>query len=95
MDINTEVLDEAPTRFVTRVRNGKVIRRVRVRTVKKRGYKMRGARVIRETSTEARNRRRGAIRGARKRRSKRSQIARKRKRSLVRRMRLHIKPRRR
>lgn len=84
-------LGEAQTRLVTRVRNGKVIRRVRVKTNKKRGYKIRGNRVVRETSTEARNRRRGAIKAARKRRSKKSIIARKRMRSVLRRTRLHLK----
>ena len=84
-------LVEGPIKFVTRVRNGKIIRRAKVQTKKRRGYKLSGSRVVRETSSEARNRRKGAIKAARKRRGKRSQIARKRKRSLIRRSRLHIR----
>jgi hypothetical protein len=86
-----ELLNEGPTKLVTRVRNGKVIRRVRVQTKKRRGYRVSGTRVVRIGATEARNRRRGAIKAARKRRSKKSQIARKRQRSILRRQRLHLR----
>lgn len=84
-------INEAPTKFVTRVRGGKVQRRVRVQSVRRKGYKLKGNRVVRENPVEARNRRRGAIKAARKRRSKKAQINRKRMRSILRRSRLHLK----
>ena len=90
-----DILDEGQIRLITRVRNGKVVRRVRVKTNKKPGFKISGTRVVRQTSTEKRNRHRAAIRAARKRRSKRSQSNRKRARSLIKRDRLHIKNRKR
>jgi len=91
MHLVDDILSEAVVKFVTRVRNGKIQRRARVKAQKRPGYKLTGNRVVRESPTEKRNRHRAAIRAARKRRSKRSQSNRKRKRSLVKRARLHIR----
>lgn len=85
----SEFLLEAKTRRVTKVKNGKVIRRALVKTTG-RGFKIKNGRVIKEKPGEARRRRMAAIKAARKRRGKRAQIARKRKRSMLKRKRMGI-----
>ena len=85
----SEFLAEARTKRVTRIKNGKVVRRALVKTTGK-GYKLKNGRVIRQSSTEARHRRLAAIKAARKRRGKRGQIARKRKRSMLKRKRMGL-----
>lgn len=72
--------EAASIKIVTRVRNGKVQRRVRVSG--KKGYRVVGGRLKRMSPQEQRNRKRAARRAARKIRMKAKQAARKRARSM-------------
>jgi hypothetical protein len=74
-DIDDE-LDEARTERV--VRGGKKVRKLK----RKPGYKVKNGRYVKISSSEKRKRSRGAKKGARKRKSQKSSIERKRKRSM-------------
>jgi len=84
----TEQLDEAPRVGVVklRVRGGKVERRKKVSNVP--GMTLRGGKLTRMSPAERRRRKLGAIKAARKTKTKKSQIMRKRKISLMKRARL-------
>ena len=82
-----EQLDEAQVSMVKlRIRGGKVQRRKKVSNVP--GMTLRGGKLTRMSPAERRRRKLGAVQAARKTRSKKSQILRKRKLSLMKRSRL-------
>ena len=82
-----ETLDEAQVSLVKlRIRGGKVQRRKKVSNVP--GMTLRGGKLTRMSPAERRRRKLGAVKAARKTRSKKSQILRKRKLSLMKRSRL-------
>ena len=82
-----ETLDEAQVSMVKlRIRGGKVQRRKKVSNVP--GMTLRGGKLTRMSPAERRRRKLGAIKAARKTKSKKSQILRKRKLSLMKRSRL-------
>lgn len=85
-------LDEVATRIRLvrgRIRHGQVQRRKKVSGVK--GYSYRGGKLVRISSTERVRRRKGGLRGARKRRTKRAQSLRKYKLALRKRRALGLK----
>jgi hypothetical protein len=82
-----EQLDEAQVSMVKlRIRGGKVQRRKKVSNVP--GMTLRGGKLTRMSPAERRRRKLGAVKAARKTKSKKSQILRKRKLSLMKRSRL-------
>jgi hypothetical protein len=82
-----ETLDEAQVSMVKlRIRGGKVQRRKKVSNVP--GMTLRGGKLTRMSPAERRRRKLGAVKAARKTKSKKSQILRKRKLSLMKRSRL-------
>jgi hypothetical protein len=88
--IEEESLDEARWRLIkTRVRGGKVQRRVKKSTVK--GSTFRGGKLVRMSPSERRARMMGARRGKIKRRAKLARALMKRKRSLMKRKAMGLK----
>lgn len=75
-----EELDESTIKRVNRVRGGKVQRRKRVAA--KSGYKTVDGKAVRMSPQERLKRKKGAVKAARKRRGKKSQIQRSRKKSM-------------
>ena len=80
VDELNEELDEASFKKVTRIRGGKIQRRVKVAA--KKGYTVRDGKVVRMKASEKLKRKKGAKIAARKRKAKSAQIMRKRKKSL-------------
>ena len=79
--INRNVVKQGRTKIIkVRIRGGKVQRRKKFSAVK--GFTLRGGRLVRMSAQEKLHRKRGARRAKIKRRSKKSQILRKRKMSL-------------
>jgi hypothetical protein len=86
----TEQLDEAPRVAIVkaRIRGGKIQRRKRVSNVA--GFTMRAGKLTRMSASERRKRKLGARKAARKSRTKRNQMLRKRRMSLMKRSRLGL-----